>query len=357
MMQDILSMEYIMISIFFLLACESKSTDTTAAEPSTEDTQTEDTTTSEPSSDDTSSSEPSTEDTATSEEIDITDIVLDSRSGNCVEYVQSSISNVLDVKRDMAFSGSFVVTLASDKCLFSSNAIPNHDFNDGNAQFATGVSEKSISYEMVQSPTQETEATGLNLMYDNAIFLNGVKLDLLAAACYGVGPDPLGQEKIGCSDASTPWRYDPMFAGNNFGTDGHNAHTQPDGTYHYHGDPMALYDDGGSVESPVIGFAADGFPIFGPYIDDNGSARKVVSGYTLKSGERVSMSGEGAFPGGDYDGTFRDDYQYTGAGDLDECNGMERDGVYGYYITDSYPWVLACFKGSPDSSFQKGMPE
>ena len=28
-----------------------------------------------------------------------------------------------------------------------------------------------------------------------------------------------------------------MFAGNSFGTDEHNAHTQPDGAYHYHGDP------------------------------------------------------------------------------------------------------------------------
>ena len=69
---------------------------------------------------------------------------------------------------------------------------------------------------------------------------------------------------------------------------------------------------------------------------------------------RVSQGGEGAFPGGDYDGTFIDDWEWTDAGDLDACNGMEVAGVYGYYVTDSYPWVLACFRGSPDPSFRKG---
>lgn len=104
----------------------------------------------------------------------------------------------------------------------------------------------------------------------------------------------------------------------------------------------------------MIGFAADGFPIFGPFIDDGGTVRRVVSGWTLRTGERQSQDGEGAFPGGTYDGTYVDDYEFTGAGDLDACNGMTRDGVYGYYVTDTYPWVLGCFAGTPDDSFRKG---
>ena len=111
---------------------------------------------------------------------------------------------------------------------------------------------------------------------------------------------------------------------------------------------------GGTTASGVIGFAADGFPIYGPYINDNGTVRRVESGFTLKPGARVSQAGEGAFPGGDYDGTFIDDWEWTDAGDLDACNGMEVAGVYGYYVTDSYPWLLACFRGSPDPSFRKG---
>lgn len=56
-----------------------------------------------------------------------------------------------------------------------------------------------------------------------------------------------------------------------------------------------------------------------------------------------------------YDGTFVDDYEHMGAGDLDECNGMTRDGSYGYSVTDGYPWNIGCFTGPPDDSFRKMM--
>jgi len=36
--------------------------------------------------------------------------------------------------------------------------------------------------------------------------LNGVKIDLLAAACFGVG-----DEKIGCFNTNQPWWFDPMY--------------------------------------------------------------------------------------------------------------------------------------------------
>jgi len=35
-----------------------------------------------------------------------------------------------------------------------------------------------------------------------------------------------------------------------------------------------------------------------------------------------------------------DDWEYTGTGDLDKCNGMSVDGQYGYYVTDTYPCLL-----------------
>lgn len=125
-----------------------------------------------------------------------------------------------------------------------------------------------------------------------------------------------------------------------------------DGTYHYHGTPNALFSSSNSSSaSPVIGFAADGFPTFGSYFNDNGTIRKATSSYQLKSGNRPSGNGN---PGGQYDSTYRDDYEYiANSGDLDECNGMTIDGVYGYYVTDNFPYILACFKGTPDTSFNK----
>ncbi len=286
-------------------------------------------------------------DASSSSPIDITDSIFTNTSSSCADYVNSYQSSVSDVKRNQSFQGSLSISLSGNKCNFTSNAIPNHNFQDGSASFATNVSEQNQSFSVTTSPVAASSSTELSLNIDNGIFLNGAKLDLLAAACYNVG-----DEKIGCFDMNTPWRFDPMSPLNDFGTDSHNAHTQPEGTYHYHGSPVAMFYNDTAVISPVIGFAADGFPIYGSYFDDNGTTRKATSSYQLKQGARVAISGEN--PGDSYDGKYVDDYEYkSGAGDLDECNGMTVNGSYGYYVTDSYPWVMKCFTGTPDSSFSK----
>ncbi|MDA8782119.1 YHYH protein [Porticoccaceae bacterium] len=41
----------------------------------------------------------------------------------------------------------------------------------------------------------------------------------------------------------------------------------------------------------------------------------------------------------------------AGLGDLDECNGMQVDGAYGYFITEQYPYIMACLKGQMDATF------
>lgn len=284
---------------------------------------------------------------------DITDAVFTNRSGDCGEYTGTFTSSITDLGNSKNFTGSLTITANTSTCSFSSNAIPNHDVNDTDS-FATDVAEVDQLFTVTRNPSNAASTTDLSLTYDNAIFLNGAKLDILPAACYGVGGEPLGHEKIGCNTENTPWRYDPMYASNDFGTDAHNAHTQPSGAYHYHGNPKAIFKQTDPTEaSGVVGFAADGYPIYGPYINDGGSIREVTSSYTLKAGSRAHQAGEGAFPGGTYDGTFRDDFEYTAAGDLDECNGMTVDGQYGYYVTNAFPWVINCFKGTPNSTFHK----
>lgn len=305
--------------------------------------------------------------TAANTNLDITDIAFTNRSGDCANYEGTFFSNVTDLGRSVNFSGDVAITSTSSKCTFVANEIPNHDFNHNNS-FATDASEQSGNYEVPRNPTAASSVTTLTLTLTNALMLNGVVLDLLAAACYDVGDEPLGQEKIGCGndEIDNPWRYDPMSSLNSFGTDSNNAHTQPDGTYHYHGDPLAMYDtdcDSTAVASPVVGFAADGFPIYGPCFEDPDSSavRRATSSYQLKSGTRQDVSGyttpaagNGSIASNNYDGQFRGDYEYqAGSGDLDECNGMTIDGQYGYYITNSFPWVLGCYKGTTDSTFDK----
>ncbi|GGA32756.1 hypothetical protein CYANOKiyG1_49610 [Okeania sp. KiyG1] len=53
-------------------------------------------------------------------------------------------------------------------------------------------SEQNLTLEVTTDPQQASKKTELSLTTDNAIFLNGVKLDLLSAGCYGVGDGKIG---------------------------------------------------------------------------------------------------------------------------------------------------------------------
>ncbi|WP_395167781.1 YHYH protein [Piscirickettsia salmonis] len=281
---------------------------------------------------------------------DITNMTLTKRSNHCVDYVGQYHAIAEDDHNHQHYTAYLTISTLGDKCVFTSNAIPNHTYNDGKRSLPNDVKPQYQVYQITRLPTFAAQTTPLSLRQDNAIFLNGVKVDVLAAGCYGVGDG-----RIGCNNMNQPWRYDPIYRLSMFATDSHHAHAQPDGTYHYHAAPNALFSEHGHAPSPVIGFAADGFPIFGSLIDDDGTIRPVTSSYQLRTGSRPSGAGN---PGGQYDGRFRDDYIYMkNSGDLDECNGMTVNGVYGYYITATFPYILNCFKGTPDPSFNKKRPE
>ena len=52
----------------------------------------------------------------------------------------------------------------------------------------------------------------------------------------------------------------------NFGVDSSNAHVQPTGEYHYHGRPEAAVTRlGRGAAMTLVGYAADGFPIYARY--------------------------------------------------------------------------------------------
>ncbi len=193
--------------------------------------------------------------------------------------------------------------------------------------------------------------------------LNGVIWEAFPAACFGEGPNPLGREAIGCGGnlLDHPWRYNVGSPLNTFQLDAFSAHVQPTGLYHYHSTPLVLYDIecDGTAESPVIGFARDGFPIYGPcFTDDQGSIRAVQSSYQLKSGTRadvadyVTPTAVGNVQSDHYNGQFIGDYEYVAdSGDLDACNGIEIDGRYGYHITGDFPYVIGCYSGTPSDVF------
>jgi len=284
---------------------------------------------------------------------DITDKILTNGSANCADYVAQYAATAIDVENSTEFTASLLIEVGNEVCTFNSNGIPNHDFNDG-AGFAHDASEQDHVLMVTTTPTFAASPTDLTLGEANAVLLNGVKVSLLPAGCYGVSDGVKD-----CTDNNQPYRAVPASGLNpKFKVDSHNAHTNSSGTYHYHASPEALFDTSGSVVSPVIGFAADGFPIYGSYYDDNGTVRKVESSYQIKSGIREDYTYDGVdyniSEEGAYEGQYRDDYEYNATkSPLDECNGMTVNGEYGYYVTDDYPYIINCYSGTKNSSFKQ----
>ena len=282
--------------------------------------------------------------------LDITNLMLTGTSPDCAAYENTYASSVTDVQQRRGFTGHVLVTAEGDACRLQSNGIPNHDFGAAERSFATPAAEIAQDFTLPRAPALAREPTALSHGRFDGVLLNGVVIHILSAGCHdpdGRRPDANGNVAIGCAE-DDPWLLDPMAPDAPFSADTHNGHTQPDGMYHYHGNPMALFDSApGPHGSPVIGFAADGFPIFGSsFIDETGRLRAAVPGYRLRTGTRPDG------PGGVFDGLYRADYEFTGEGDLDACNGMTVNGQYGYYITDSFPWAMACLSGTPDPSFE-----
>lgn len=336
--------------------CDSSSTDNS-------DTTATDTDDSTGANDNTDGTDTTTDtdntDASGAEAEDIYNAIFTERSPDCGDYVNEYDAMPLDIKNDIAFDADVFITATDTECTLTSNSIPNHDFNDETAAFAGGAEGATIAatdlvHTVTRNPEFASEPTYITQQIKNAIFLNGVRLDIMSAGCYrpnSADANEDGDVGIGC-DSNTAWLLDPLSTESKFGADFHNAHTQPGGLYHYHGGPNAMFDDNpGPDGSPVIGFAADGFPIYGSYFfdDNSGQLRKAISGYTLKTGSRGTRSDTN--PGGEYTGKYNDDWEYTGAGDLDECNGMTVNDQYGYYVTDAYPWVIKCLRGTPDDSF------
>jgi len=163
------------------------------------------------------------------------------------------------------------------------------------------------------------------------------------------------------------------------------AHQQNTGTYHYHASPIALrYQLGDHVDynaatktwseatntpvqhSPLLGWVADGFPVYGPYGYSNATnagsgIRRMISGYVLRNGQfgtsnltlygrstipawavrldNVSSNQAGPTVSSSYPlGRYMEDNDYLGDHgyaqgtdfDLDEFNGR-------YCVTPEYP--------------------
>ena len=184
---------------------------------------------------------------------------------------------------------------------------------------------------------------------------------------FGVGINGVPFERLAPTHSSADtWEYNVHSPDLRpyMGLDANDGRLHPNGQYHYAGNPLGLtcgiLDQGFAKPMLLLGWAADGFPIYadvsrGPLVDDGTPLAHTVlrTSYRMKSGRRPEGS-----PGGVFDGTFVQDYAFMqGAGDLDECNGRFGAtpeypfGTYHYVVTRTFPFLPPCFRGKPNPSF------
>lgn len=154
------------------------------------------------------------------------------------------------------------------------------------------------------------------------------------------------------------------------GLDPSNAHNQPTmngsttsfyGYYHYHGMPEGQISRLGKGNSTMtlVGFAADGFPIYARYgytarTSTSGGVSIMKGNYRVRTAAELTAAGYTDRPStavAPY-GSFVQDWVFdptTVGGDLDACNGRygvtpesPSAAVYHYMVTDTYPYIPRC---------------
>ena len=295
--------------------------------------------------------------------------------GNSTPINETTLANVQTVQ----YSNNWVYVTAT--------GVPSYitgPFMDGNPSLATN---QNAIFKMPLNPTQNTGTATATSGGNIGIFINGVALfdyrDGVAwntnanALCGGPGNPPCP----GGPTATMSWNRDAIPA-EKAGFDCSKGHPAM-GNYHHHQNPSAfkldltvisnvcdLYDADGlyvidsTVHSPIIGYAYDGFPIYGAYgyknADGTGGITRIKSGYQLRNITTRTVWADGTdVPDGPIMSTtyplgyFREDYEFvsnSGQADyLDTHNGR-------VCVTPEYPNGIYCYFATVDSEWNSAYP-
>jgi hypothetical protein len=295
--------------------------------------------------------------------------------GNSTPINETTLANVQTVQ----YSNNWVYV--------STTGVPSYitgPFMDGNPSLATS---QSAIFKMPLNPAQNTGTATATSGGNIGIFINGVALfdyrDGVAwntnanALCGGPGNPPCP----GGPTAAMSWNRDAIPA-EKAGFDCSKGHPAM-GNYHHHQNPSAfkldltvisnvcdLYDADGlyvidsTVHSPIIGYAYDGFPIYGAYgyanTDGTGGITRIKSGYQLRNITTRTVWADGTdVPDGPIISTtyplgyFREDYEFVshaGQADyLDSHNGR-------VCVTPEYPNGIYCYFATVDSEWNSAYP-
>jgi len=281
------------------------------------------------------------------------------------------------------------VRYSTTSVYINTNGVPAYitgPFLDGNPSLATA---QNAIFKFPLNPVKNNGTLTATTPGNIGNFINGVALfdyrDGVAwntstnALCGGPGNPPCP----GGMGATMPWNRDAVVA-EKVGFDCSKGHPAM-GNYHHHQNPSAfkldksvisticnLYDADGlyvidsTKHSPLIGFAYDGFPIYGAYAYKNangtGGITRIKSGYQLRNiTQRTHWAdgtdvADGPAVSTTYPlGYFREDYEFikhSSEDYLDEHNGRfcitpeYPNGTYAYFCTvdaqhnSAYPYAV-----------------
>ena len=274
------------------------------------------------------------------------------------------------------------VLYSASSVYIRANGVPSYvtgPFLDGNPSLTT--SQNGI-FKFPLNPVKNTGTLTATSGGNIGLFINGVALfDYRDGVSWKNSTGTIaGGPSGGMGDGV--WNRDAVIA-ERVGFDCAKGHPAQ-GNYHHHQNPSAfkldlnvvstvcnLYDADGlyvidsTKHSPLIGFAYDGFPIYGAYayknVDGTGGIVRMKSSYTLRNitarthyanGNDVT---DGPAVSTTYPlGYFREDYQYneTSAATpdyLDEHNGR-------FCITPEYPNGIYCYFATVDANWNSAYP-
>lgn len=241
------------------------------------------------------------------------------------------------------------VQYSSTDVYVSASCIPGYAIGPWNSNPNT-PSNQNFVFKITRNPVQNTGTSTTTSMGHIGVWSNGVSIFNPKDGYYWNN-----STSSFSSGGSGTWNRNALvYEGISF--DNCLGHPAPNGEYHHHVNPKCLYDDTDSTHhSPIIGYAFDGFPIYGAYsytnVNGTGAIKRMKSSYvvstatTRASGPPVNST----YP----EGNMCEDYVYTaGAGDLDVHNGRfcvtpeYPSGIYAYFVTidaslaPAYPFVI-----------------
>ena len=292
-------------------------------------------------------------------------------NGNSTPINDAALANVQSVK----YSANFAYVTTTGLPTYITGPFLDNNPNSAGSQNAI--------FKMPLSPVQNTGTATATTGGNIGIFINGVALfDYRDGVSWKSSTNTLGTNPMGGSPGDGVWNRDAV-VGERLGFDCSKGH--PAGTnYHHHQNPSAfnldrvvisnvcnLYTSDGlyvidsTQHSPLIGFAYDGFPIYGAYgyknangtggivrIKSSFAKRNITTrttyytGGTVTSGPAVSTT----YPVG----YFREDYQYNATSAatpdyLDIHNGR-------FCVTPEYPNGIYCYFATVDANWNSTYP-